>query len=169
VTARRLLAASCAAAALAAAGCMVDARHDVSGDRRAFARLAKDTALVELEKVKPGSEGRLARAAGWAAFAEGGAGAFGGRQGDGLGVAHENATGVETYMTMSSPDTVPFRVVIVFDDAARFRAFVAHGGTLESAQPPGVEVYRLIDGALAPAAEIEGTSFAPDFDLGSSK
>jgi hypothetical protein len=168
VTARRTQATWLAAAALAAAGC-IGTGHDSSGDRRAFARLAKDTALVELSKARPGSDVRLATAAGWAAFAEGGAGAFGGRPGSGLGVAHDNRTGVDTYMTMTSADTDPFRVVIVFDDAERFRAFVAGGGTLESEQPPGIEVYRLIDGTLAPTAELAGTKFAPDGELGSSK
>lgn len=168
MTARRTCAAWLAAAAFAAAGCMGTGR-DGSGDRRAFARLAKDTALVELSKARPGSDARLAGAAGWAAFAEGGAGAFGGRPGAGLGVAHDNRTGVETYMTMKSADADPFRVVIVFDDAERFRAFVAGGGTLEPEQPAGVEVYRLIDGMLAPTTELAGTKFAPDAELGSSK
>jgi hypothetical protein len=167
VTARRVSSALFAAA-LAASGC-VAAGHDSSGDRRAFARLAKDTALVELEKARPGSEARLARAAGWAAFAEGGAGAFGGKPGAGLGVAHDNGTGVETFMTMKSPDTEPFRIVIVFDDAARFGDFVKSGGELESEQPPGIEVYRLIDGTLAPPADLAGTKFATDKDLGSTK
>jgi len=168
VTARGILTALLASAALAVAGCVED-RHDASGDRRAYSRLTKEATLVELEKALPGSGARLARAAGWAAFGEGGAAAFGGKQGDGFGVAYDNESSVETFMKMRSTDVDPFRLVIVFDDKNRFRAFVAKGGSLEAEQPPGVEVYRLVDGALAPPSVLAGTTFAPDRVIETSK
>ncbi len=150
-----------ALAALAVAGCATSERRDTSDERRAFARLAKDTALVELAKVVPGADSRLARAAGWAAFGVGGTFAFEAKRGDGFGIVHDNKARTDAYMAMSATDAEPFRLVLVFDDAARLRDFAASGGTLESEPPPGVEVYRLIDGSLAPAADLAGTKFKP--------
>jgi len=152
------------AAALLASACASSSR-DTAPDRRAYAQLTREATLVELEKAKPGTRARIERAVGWAAFGSGGAEAFGAKPGEGFGVAHDNARNVDTYMTMTAVDADPFRVVIVFDDEARFRAFVRSGGAFESDLPAGVEAYCILPGGLAPASELAGTTFKPSPDM----
>jgi hypothetical protein len=156
------------ASALAAAGC-VAVRRNTLEDRRAYARLAKESALVELEKAVSGARVRVAGAAGWAAFGMGGEGAFDAKRGEGFGVAHDNVSGAETFMTMRTSEDEACSVVLVFEDHERFRAFVAVGGELETAPPVGVDVHLLIKGVPAPTSELAGTRFEPDTELGSTK
>ena len=164
----RLRAAALVVAAFAASGCIV-MKRDTSSSRRAFAQLTRDTALAELAKARPDAAAHLSSAAGWAAFGDGAGAAFDVEPGMGFGVAHDNASGAETFMTTAVTDSVPLRVVVVFADAARFNAFRVHGGTIELPPPPGVEVFCIEDGMLAPADDVAGALFRPDLALNSTK
>jgi len=140
--------------------------------------------------VHPAARADIQRAAGYAVFSNVGVNLIFLSAAGGSGVAHNNQTGKDTYMTMISGGlgiglgVKDFRGVFVFSNQKVFKRFVESGWEA-SAQAdaaaksgekggaaagaitvaPGVDLYQLTETGLALQATIQGTKYYKNDDL----
>lgn len=165
----------------------------------AFAGKEEDRAKVQsmrlmvlnrLYKEEPGAYDEVQKSAGYAVFSNVGVNVVLFSGGYGYGIAHDNATGKDTYMEMASAGlglglgVKDFRAVFIFRDKDAYSQFVEQGwdftgqadvaakaghkgGELSEAVTvlPDVKVYQLTETGLALQATLQGTKYWKDSDL----
>lgn len=161
-----------AAAAIATTACA--SRGDGAADRIAYAQMMKDSTIAQLAKVRPDVEDRMHIGAGWAVL-----GTLGHRvllpgTADGLVVAHENATGRETYLQMWGAvarglPSERLRVVLLFEDERTLRHFEAEGWDFGASPPQGIETLPMVGGIPAPDVSLAGARVRPDADMNADR
>lgn len=174
-------------AVLFLAGC---ASGGTVAEKRAGILKMRTETLSELYKIEPGSRERIQKSAGYAAFSNVGVNLIWLSAGGGCGVAHDNATGKNTYLDMASAGiglglgVKDFRGVFVFTDKSAMKWFVDHGwdasaqadaaakagskgdawaGAVDVA--PGIKLYQITENGLALQATIQGTKYWKDGEL----
>ena len=186
---RHILAAGGAALCFALSGCMSPAGSDVTAQRQT-ARDMRAKTLMRLYQIHPGAQSRVQRAAGYAVFSNVNINLILLSAGGGWGVAHDKASGKDTYMRMASGGLglglgiKDFRGVFVFDSKDKLDWFVNEGwdasGQADAAAKandkggawagavdiaPGIHLYQITENGLALQATIQGTKFWKDADL----
>ncbi len=159
-------------------------------EQRAEARKVAQQTLQKLYQLQPAAKGKIAKAAGYAAFANFGMKILFAGGGKGEGVAVNSKTGKETFMKMVEMQAglgigvKKFRIVWVFDTQAAFDNFVSSGWELggqataaaqkdgqgaatAGAMPvsPGVWLYQITDDGLALELTAKGTKYYKDDEL----
>lgn len=162
---------------------------DKASDRGKSQVMRRDV-LARLYKEEPNARSEIGKAAGYAVFSNVGVNVILFSGGYGYGIAHDNATGKDTYMEMASAGfgiglgVKDFRAVFVFRDKDSYSQFVEHGwdftgqadaaakaghkgGELSEAVDvmPDVKVYQLTESGLALQATLQGTKYWRDGDL----
>jgi len=157
---------------------------------RAKSQVMRQKVLARLYKEEPGAREEIAKAAGFAVFSNVGVNVILFSGGYGYGIAHDNATGKDTYMEMASAGVgiglgvKDFRAVFVFRDKDAYNQFVDKGwdfsgqadaaakaghkgGELSEAIDvmPDVKVYQLTENGLALQATLQGTKYWQDDEL----
>lgn len=118
-----------------AAGCATP-KGSSTESRRAYVHDMRDEALDRLFEAHPTLRADVRAAAGYAVFSNLSVQVFPIGAGHGYGLAHDNASGRNTYMRMAQLDVglglgvKDFRVVFVFHDPDSFRSFVDQGWQL---------------------------------------
>ena len=151
---------------------------------------ARKEGLGELYKLNPAAQGEIASSYGYALFYNTGMNLFVLATGRGGGIAHNNASGQETYMKMISGGAglgigvKKYWAIFVFENADAFNHFITAGWTAEGSGDaaaktnedggavdaemtvaPGVKLYQVTDVGFAAQATIQGTKFVVDDDL----
>lgn len=146
--------------------------------------------LQLLFKYDPKSQEILNRAYGYATFTNFGINLIILSAEGGKGMAHNNRTGINTYMNMGSGGlgiglgVKDFRIVFLFENRAVYESFInagweanaqadlaakygETGGEINGAitVEPGVKLYKLTQNGLAAQATIQGTKYWVDSDL----
>ena len=146
--------------------------------------------LQLLYKYAPEARGMLLRSYGYATFTNVGINLILLSAEGGKGLAHNNKTGVKTYMNMASGGVglglgvKDFRAVFLFENKKAYDTFVNSGweanaqadaaakledkgGSINAAitVAPGVRLYKLTQNGLALQATIQGTKYWKDNDL----
>jgi lipid-binding SYLF domain-containing protein len=173
--------------------CLIPLHHAHAASReeqRAEIQRMKSNVLDRLYKAQPQAKDEIAHAVGYAAFSSADVAAIFFSGSYGHGIAHDNRTGMETFMQMASAGVglgvgvKDFRAVFVFNDKDAFENFVktgldlsanadlsikqgSKGGALTGAGDvlPGVRVYQLTDTGLMAQAMLKGTKYWRDSDL----
>jgi lipid-binding SYLF domain-containing protein len=171
------------------AGC-IGPKGDNPADKRQVVQTMKQETLKDLYTFHPKAEKSVTNSIGYAVFSNIGINLLIISTGNGWGVAHDNATGKETYMKMFSAGVgigvgvKDFRGVFLFSTKDAFDSFVEEGwqagaqadaaaktgekgGAADSAidVAPGVELYQLTKNGLALQATIQGTRYWKDEEL----
>ncbi len=161
----------------------------VQEKRDKFVEMEGET-LARLYKESPGTKDKIAKAVGYATFANANVNLIFISAGGGYGSVVENATGKRTYMKMAlggvglGLGAKDYRVVMIFKDKATLDKFIesgwdagAHadaaakagdtGGEMsaEGDLRAGIEVYSMTESGLALQATIAGTKYWKDKDL----
>ena len=152
-------------------------------DRAEIQKMRKET-LARLYKVHPAAQSAIQGSAGYAVFSNVGVNLILLSAAGGSGVAHDNASGSDTYMKMVSGGVgfglgvKDFRGIFVFSTRDKLEQFV-NSGWEASAQAdaaakagdkggaaagaitvaPGVKLYQLTENGLALQATIQGTKY----------
>lgn len=159
-------------------------------EKRADIRKMRSETLEKLYKVHPLAKGAIHDAVGYAVFSNIGINLIFLSAAGGSGVAHDNRSGKDIYMSMISGGlglglgVKDFRGVFVFSTGKAFNQFVESGwdadvqadaaakaGTKGGAfagaitVAPGVELYQLTETGLALQATIQGTKYFKDKEL----
>jgi len=146
--------------------------------------------LAELYSVRPQVEDEIDGAAGYAVFSNVGVQVFLLGAGGGTGVAHDNASGLDTYMKMGTASVglglgvKDFRAVFVFHNKGDFDNFIENGwdfgGSADAAAQAGdvgeergaassvdrqVSIYQFTQNGLALQATLNGTKYWRDKKL----
>lgn len=146
--------------------------------------------LQLLFNYDPKSQEILNRAYGYATFTNFGVNLIVLSAEGGKGMAHNNRTGINTYMNMGSGGlgiglgVKDFRIVFLFENRAVYESFInagweanaqadlaakygETGGEINGAitVAPGVKLYKLTQNGLAAQATIQGTKYWVDSDL----
>ena len=146
--------------------------------------------LNKLYDLSPSAKKKVQSAAGYAVFSNVGINLFIVSTANGAGIAHDNKTGKDTYMSMFSGGVgiglgvKDFRGVFVFETKAAFDNFVNTGwqagaqadaaaksgdkGEVANAEldvAPGVKLYQITENGLALQATIQGTKYWKNEDL----
>lgn len=146
--------------------------------------------LQLLYKYAPEAKNMLLRSYGYATFSNVGVNLVLFSAEGGKGVAHNNRTGINTYMNMASGGVglglgvKDFRAVFLFENKKAYDTFVSSGweanaqadaaakyeqsgGALNAAETvaPGVRLYKLTQTGLALQATIQGTKYWKDEEL----
>lgn len=169
-------------------------KKDSPEEKRTEIQQMRQETLDRLYEEKPGSREMISKAAGYAVFSNFGMNLFLVSTANGKGLAHDNASGKETYMNMFSAGAgigmgvKTFSVVFVFHNHDVFEQFVETGwdfsGHADAAATTdaknskeagalskgvsaveGVTVYQLTDKGLALQATLQGTKYWKDDDL----
>jgi lipid-binding SYLF domain-containing protein len=165
-------------------------KGDTPTDKRQLVQTMKQETLTDLYTFHPAAKQSVANSIGYAVFSNTGINLLLLSTGNGYGVAHDNATGKETYMRMFSAGVgiglgvKDFRGIFIFSTQEAFDTFVEQGwqagaqadaaakagekgGAADSAidVAPGVELYQLTKNGLALQATIQGTKYWKDEDL----
>lgn len=175
------LTAAVMAAALLVGGC---ASGDTNAEKRTSVQKMRSETLARLYKAEPGARARIKSAAGYAVFSNVGVNLLLVSAGGGWGVARDNKTGKDTYMSMGSAGlglglgVKDFRGVFVFTEKKYMDWFVNEGwdasaqadaaakagdkggawaGAVDVA--PGIYLYQLTEHGLALQATIQGTKY----------
>jgi hypothetical protein len=168
-----LAAIAVAAAAIAASGC--SSRGAGVADRIAYAQMMKDSTIVDLVKVRPDLEDRMALGAGWAVLGTLGPRVLLPGTADGLVVTHDNATGVESYLQLTGAVArdLPggrLRAVLFFDDAATFRRFSDKGWDFGPAgSEKGLDIMTMVEALPAADVSLAGARVRPDADMNANR
>jgi len=158
--------------------------------QRAERQQVKNDTLQLLYKHAPEAKEMIANAYGYAAFSNVGVNLVLLSAEGGMGMAHDNKTGKNTYMNMASGGVgfglgiKDFRAVFLFENKAVFDRFVNEGWeanaqadaaakladkgdaiNLAITVAPGVRLYKLTQNGLALQATIQGTKYWKDGDL----
>jgi lipid-binding SYLF domain-containing protein len=159
-------------------------------ERRADIQKMRGETLEKLYRVHPLAKGAIKDAVGYAVFSNVGINLLFVSAAGGSGVAHDNRSGKDIYMSMLSGGLglglglKDFRGVFVFATDKALRQFVesgweadmqadaaakagAKGGAFAGAitVAPGVELYQLTETGLALQATIQGTKYFKDKEL----
>ena len=159
-------------------------------ERQAEARKVAQQTLQRLYQLQPAAKARIAKSAGYAAFANFGMKIFVAGGGKGEGVAVNNKTRAETFMKMVEMQAglgigvKKFRIVWVFDTQSAFDKFVnsgwelggqataaaqkgGEGAATAGAMPvsAGVWLYQITDDGLALELTAKGTKYYKDDEL----
>jgi lipid-binding SYLF domain-containing protein len=147
--------------------------------------------LAKLYEYDPQAKGVIQKAAGYAVFSNFGMNLFVVSTANGVGVAHDKATGKDTYMKMFSGGVgvglgvKDFRGIFVFSNKQAFEDFTNKGwqagGQADAAAKageeggeslghaldvgPGVKLYQITENGLALQATVQGTKYSKDDDL----
>lgn len=150
----------------------------------------RDEVLATLYEEAPSARERVENAAGYAVFSNIGVNLLVISTANGYGVAHDYASGENTYMKMYSAGVgvgygvKDFRAVFVFETSQALRSFIEQGwqATAQSDAAavtgekgdainyeiqiaPDVKLYQITENGLALQATIQGTKYAVDKDL----
>ncbi len=170
-------------------GC-VSPGGDTVAEKRQAAQDMRAKTLAKLYQIHPGARIRIDKAAGYAAFSNINVNLILLSAGSGWGVAHDRASGRDTYMRMVSGGVgfglgvKDFRGVFVFDDRKSMEWFVNDGwdasGQADAAAKaadkggawagsvdvaPGIHLYQMTENGLALQATVQGTKFWKDDSL----
>lgn len=151
---------------------------------------ASNETLQLLYKHAPEAKEMIANSYGYAAFSNVGVNLILLSAEGGMGVAHDNKTGKNTYMNMASGGVgfglgvKDFRAVFLFENKAVFDRFVNEGWeanaqadaaakladkgdaiNLAISVEPGIRLYKLTQNGLALQATIQGTKYWKDGEL----
>ena len=158
--------------------------------RKDIQEMRTDT-LAKLYEYDPQAESVVKNAAGYAVFSNFGMNLFLISTANGVGVAHDKATGKDTYMKMFSAGVgvglgvKDFRGIFVFSTKQSFEDFINEGwqagGQADAAAKageeggeslshaldvgPGVKLYQITENGLALQATIQGTKYSKDDEL----
>lgn len=147
--------------------------------------------LAKLYEYDPQAKGVVKNSAGYAVFSNFGMNLFLVSTANGVGVAHDKATGKDTYMKMFSAGAgvglgvKDFRGIFVFSNKQSFEDFTNKGwqasGQADAAAKageeggeslghaldvgPGVKLYQITENGLALQATIQGTKYSKDDEL----
>lgn len=147
--------------------------------------------LAKLYEYDPQAKGVVKNSAGYAVFSNFGMNLFLVSTANGVGVAHDKATGKDTYMKMFSAGAgvglgvKDFRGIFVFSNKQAFEDFTNKGwqasGQADAAAKageeggeslghaldvgPGVKLYQITENGLALQATIQGTKYSKDDEL----
>lgn len=144
----------------------------------------KGEVLERLYKEEPGTRDDIRSASGYAVFSNVGINLFLFSAAGGNGVAHNNKTGIDTYMNMASAGVgiglgvKDFRAVFVFHTQQAYQKFVDKGwdfsgqsdaaakstdkgneGSAAITAIPDVSVYQLTEAGLVLQATLQGTKY----------
>ena len=157
--------------------------------RRQSIQSMRQEVLAELYAIKPDTRAQLVDAAGYAVFSNANINLIIASFGGGIGVIHDNTSGVDTFMRMGEigigigAGVKDFRAVFVFHDADALERFldvgISIGGQADAAAKAGdlgaavggeagidnVSVYQLTQSGLALQATVKGTYYWQDSDL----
>lgn len=171
------------------AGCGGPKGANPDEKRQAVRDMAQET-LAKIQAIEPQAKTYMDSAVGYAAFSNTGINVLLLSTGHGWGIAHDNETGKETYMTMFSGGVgvglgvKDFRGVFIFTTREAFNSFVESGwqaGAQTDAAAkagekggaaagaidvgPGVKLYQITESGLALQATIQGTKYGKDDEL----
>ncbi len=178
----------------AVAGCMLpalaQAEPSTPAEQRAAIQKMKDETLAKLYKEQPNTQAEVQSALGYAVFSSGELALLWVGGGYGHGVAHENATGADTYMQMAKAGlgigvgAKNHNTVFIFNDAKSFEDFKNTGldltGSADAAAKvgekgdqvggaadvlPGVRIYQITDTGVIAQAMVQGTKYWQDDTL----
>ena len=146
--------------------------------------------LDKLYSLAPASKERIERAAGYAVFSNVGVNLLLISSGNGYGIAHDKATGKDTYMKMLSAGVgigygvKDFRAVFIFATAEAMNRFITEGWqataqsdaaakhgeegdamNYEIELTPDIKLYQITESGLALQATLQGTKYFVDKDL----
>lgn len=171
------------------AGCTSPGGDSVAEKRKSVQSMRSET-LAELYKITPIAKTQIEGAAGYAVFSNIGINLLLLSTASGWGVAHDKASGHDTYMNMYSAGigiglgVKDFRGVFVFTDKDTLKSFIESGweanaqadaaaksenkggawaGAIDVA--PGIKLYQITRQGLALQATIQGTKYWKDGDL----
>lgn len=158
-------------------------------ERRQAIQSMRQEVLVELAGIRPDTRAQIASAAGYAVFSNANINLIFASFGGGIGVVHDNSSGVDTYMRMGEvgigigAGIKDVRVVFVFHDEDALERFMdiglSIGGQADAAAKAGdlgaavggealadnITVYQLTQSGLALQATIMGTRYWQDSEL----
>ena len=158
-------------------------------ERRQSIQSMRSEVLAELYAMKPDTQAQLNNAAGYAVFSNANINLIFASFGGGVGVIHDNSSGVDTFMRMGEigigigAGIKDFRAVFVFHDVDALKRFldvgISIGGQADAAAKAGdlgaavggeavidnVSIYQLTQSGLALQATIKGTYYWQDSDL----
>ncbi len=158
-------------------------------ERRQSIQSMRQEVLAELYSIKPDTRAQLNDAAGYAVFSNANINLIFASFGGGVGVIHDNTSGVDTFMRMGEigigigAGVKDFRAVFVFHDVDALERFldvgISIGAQADAAAKAGdlgaavggeavidnVSVYQLTQSGLALQATIKGTYYWQDSDL----
>lgn len=159
-------------------------------EKRKNIQTMQQETLSELYSKAPHAKTEIQKAAGYAVFSNVGVNLILLSAGTGYGVAHDNASGKDTYMKMASGGVglglgvKDFRGVFVFESKEKLDFFINKGweasaqadaaaqsgdkgGSFTGAVTvaPGVHLYQLTKNGLAIQATIQGTKYWKDDEL----
>jgi lipid-binding SYLF domain-containing protein len=164
-------------------------KKDPAKKRQEILKMRKD-ALKELYKQYPEAKSQIANAKGYAVFGNLGVNVLLLSTGRGGGIAHDNATGKDTYMKMISAGVgvgigvKKYYAIFIFTTNEAFKSFLEKGWSAEGqadaaaksdvqggavgagmSVAPGIILYQLTDKGVAAQATIQGTKYIIDKDL----
>ena len=164
-------------------------KKDPAKERQDILKMRKD-ALKELYAKYPEAKSQIAKAKGYAVFGNLGVNVLLLSTGRGGGVAHDNATGKDTYMKMISAGVgvgigvKKYYAIFIFTTKEAFDSFLEKGWSAEGqadaaaksdvqggavgagmSVAPGIILYQLTDKGVAAQATIQGTKYIIDKDL----
>jgi lipid-binding SYLF domain-containing protein len=164
-------------------------KKDPAKKRQEILKMRKD-ALKELYKQYPEAKSQIANAKGYAVFGNLGVNVLLLSTGRGGGIAHDNATGKDTYMKMISAGVgvgigvKKYYAIFIFTTSDAFNSFLEKGWSAEGqadaaaksdvqggavgagmSVAPGITLYQLTDKGVAAQATIQGTKYIIDKDL----
>lgn len=168
----------------------LQARAASPGEERQAIQKMQSSVLSDLYRQQPGAEKEIANAVGYAVFSSADVAAIFVSGSFGHGLAHNNATGNETYMKMASAGiglglgAKDFRTVFIFDRKDAFHDFVTTGLDLSAHADaavkqgakgeavtgaadvlPGVRVYQMTETGLLAQVMLKGTKYWRDEEL----
>ena len=168
--------------------------EETPADKRKEIQEMRAETLADLYKYQPQAKGEIKSAAGYAVFSNFGMNLFLVSTARGGGVAHDKATGKDTYMKMFSAGggiglgVKDFRGIFIFQTKGALENFINSGwqaggqadadakvedegvsaGSVAGTAldvAPGVRFYQLTETGLALQATIQGTKYYKDDDL----
>jgi lipid-binding SYLF domain-containing protein len=171
------------------AGCGPRGNLTVEEKRDKYIEMEKQT-LTRLYKEAPETKDKIAKAVGYATFANANVNLVLASAGGGYGSVVDNATGKRTYMKMAlggvglGLGVKDYRVVMIFKNKETMTDFIENGWDVgahadaaakagetggevsgEGDIRPGIDVYSMTESGLALQATIAGTKYWKDKDL----
>lgn len=176
------------------AGAALFGKKESVEEQRAEVQEMRQEVLARLYDEKPSAESMVAKAEGYAVFSNTGINVLLLSTANGKGIAHDNASGKDTYMSMFSAGggigmgVKTFSAVFIFHDRDAFTQFVDKGwnfsGQADAAATTdaekskeagamdetatlnqGVTVYQMTEKGLALQATLQGTKYWKNDDL----
>ncbi|CDH45753.1 YSC84-related protein [Candidatus Contendibacter odensensis] len=170
------------------AGCATPQGDTAAEQRASIQQMTQDT-LAEADRLNPGLQDRLERAAGYGVFSNRSSKFLIMTSGHGYGLVRDNQTGQNTYMRMAQVGgglgmgIRDFRVLFVFQDDQTLRRFVdsgwdfggnvgaaakvdGRGGQVSTGvSTQGIEIYQFTRSGLELVATVAGTRYWQDREL----